>query len=219
MDRQIDQHITALKQQIVSMGGYVERAIEEVTFALTKRDLNRLTAIPKFEEEINKLHISIDKACLNLLARQSPLASDLRLILAIVKINTDLERMGDQAFNICQNAHQYLTVTPVTIRFDFTALTTEVRAMVRDCLDAFMKMDVALANHVLDHDDVVDEMKDQIFAELVEYIQLNPKDTEQALSLILIARNLERLGDHATNIAEDVIFVATGEDVRHGGIR
>ncbi|MGZ3685698.1 MAG: phosphate signaling complex protein PhoU, partial [Bdellovibrionota bacterium] len=152
-----------------------------------------------------------------LLARQSPLAADLRLVIAILKISTDLERMGDQAVNISYNAKDYLEGEPVKDLVDIPRMAKEVKAMVRDALDAFVRQDRTLAEEVLLKDDVVDNLKDKVFHELIAYMTRTPTNIKQALDLILIARNLERLGDHATNIAEDVIFAVTGDDIRHGG--
>jgi phosphate transport system protein len=217
MERRIDQRGLELKALILEMGGLVEKSIEIVTAALHRRDVSLLEAVWPIEAEINKAHIAVDEACLEVLATQSPLASDLRLILAIIKINSDLERMGDQAVNIAHNLKHYLSGPPINHGIDFATATDFVRSMVRNTLDAFTKLDVACARKVLAQDDTVDEMKHDIFRKMVVFIGENPKMSEQALDLILIARNLERLGDHATNIAEDVIFAVTGQDIRHGG--
>ncbi|MBX9766741.1 MAG: phosphate signaling complex protein PhoU [Bdellovibrionales bacterium] len=217
MERRIDRRGLELKALILEMGGLVEKSVEIVTSALHRRDVTLLDMVWPIEARINKAHIAVDEACLDVLATQSPLASDLRLILAIIKINTDLERMGDQAVNIAHNVKHYLSGPPISHGIDFATGTEFVRAMVRDTLDAFMKLDVDCAKKVLAQDDTVDAMKHDIFKKMVAFIGENPKMSEQALDLILIARNLERLGDHATNIAEDVIFAVTGRDVRHGG--
>ena len=160
--------------------------------------------------------MQVDEACLNLLARQSPLAADLRLVVAIIKINTDLERMGDQAVNISHNGRRYLMEPPLKPLIDIPRMAEEVRFMVRAALDAFVTQNLKLAHDVLDRDDSVDTLKNTIFKELLGYMSTDSRSIERALDLILIARNLERIGDHATNIAEDVIFACTGEDVRHG---
>lgn len=217
MHRHFETELDALKERILVMGGYVEKAIEESTQALIGREPQRLDAVYGFEGHINRAHIEVDEACLNLLARQSPLAADLRLVIAVIKINTDLERMGDQAVNISNNARRYLSSPPIKPLVDLPQMAQEVRAMVRDALDAFVRQDIGLANEVMTRDDVVDDLKNQIFHDLIPIMGKNPEIIEQGLNLILIARNLERLGDHATNIAEDVIFAMTGEDVRHRG--
>ena len=215
MQRHIDDEIAKVKEQILAMGGYVEKAIEEATQALIDRQPGRFEKVHEYEKIINKHHIQVDEACLSILARQSPLAADLRLIVAVIKINTDLERMGDQAVNIAHNGKRYLEQDPLTTVVDIPRMAQEVRFMVREALDAFVKHDPALAEDVLQRDDSVDEQKHRIFRELRAAMIKDPTTIERALNLILIARNLERLGDHATNIAEDVVFAVTGKDIRH----
>jgi phosphate transport system protein len=216
MDRHFDAELTKLKDLILSMGGSVEQAIEHATQALLLREPERLERVFTLEDQVNKSHITVDETCLNLLALQAPMAKDLRLIIAIMKINTDLERMGDQAVNIAHNAKRYLSEPPLKPLIDLPRMAEDVRAMVRDSLDSLVKKDQNLANDVLNRDDRVDAFKNQIFRELITYMIGDPRAIERALNLILIARNLERIGDHATNIAEDVIFAITGRDVRHG---
>ncbi len=200
------------------MGGAVERAIEEATQALIEREPVRFRSVHDLEKNINQSHVEVDEACVRLLARQSPLAADLRLVVAILKINTDLERMGDQAVNIAYNGEKYLSEPPLKPLIDLPRMAQIVREMVRQSLDAFVTKDLKLAREVLNRDDVVDQYKDQIFRELLTYMISDPRTIERALNLILIARNLERLGDHATNIAEDVIYAISGQDIRHGGL-
>lgn len=219
MERHFEVELDKLKNQILAMGLAVEKAIEETTQALIERNPARFDAVETLEHEINQAHIAVDEACLELLARQAPLAADLRLVVAIIKINTDLERMGDQAINISHNGRRYLNSEPLKPLIDLPKMSTDVRAMVRAALDAFVKRDVKEAYDVMDMDDGVDALKNKIFKELVTYMKSDPGAIERALNLILIARNLERLGDHATNIAEDVIFAITGKDIRHGGFK
>jgi len=217
MERHFDTELRSLKEQILAMGGNVESAIEEATQALLLREPARFDRVYELEKSINLAHIQVDEACLKLLARQSPLAADLRLVIAVIKINTDLERMGDQAVNISHNGNRYLSAPALKPLIDIPRMAQEVRVMVRESLDAFVKQDLEMAQQVLDRDDSVDALKNKIFHDLVEYMSKDPTSIERALNLILIARNLERLGDHATNIAEDVIFAITGADIRHGG--
>lgn len=219
MLRHVDIELRSLKEKILAMGGCVESAIEEATQALIEREPKRFSRVHELEKQINQAHIAVDEACLDLLARQSPLAADLRLVVAIIKINTDLERMGDQAVNISHNGERYLAEPPLKPLIDLPRMAEKVRVMVREALDAFVRGDATLAQKVLDVDDDVDALKDQIFRELITYMISDPKAIQRALNLILIARNLERLGDHATNIAEDVIFATTGRDIRHGSLR
>lgn len=217
MLRHFEQDLQNLKDQILVMGGHVEQAVDAATRALMEKKPQDLKKVHEIEALINREHMAVDEACVQLLARQSPLAADLRLVIAVLKISTDLERMGDQAVNIAHNAKEYLEGEPIKELLDIPEMAKEVKVMVRDSLDAFLRRDGALAQEVLKKDDKVDALKDKVFQDLIQYMSANPKNVEQALDLILIARNLERLGDHATNIAEDVIFAATGKDIRHGG--
>jgi phosphate transport system protein len=216
MERHFEAEFRSLKQRILAMGGAVEASIEEATQALIERKPERFDRVFELEKTINQSHIEVDDACVNLLARQSPLAADLRFVVAVIKINTDLERMGDQAINIAYNGRSYLQSPPLKPLVDIPKMAEEVRLMTREALDAFVKQDRALAQDVLDRDDSVDRSKNEVFRELITYMTKDPTSIPQALNLILIARNLERIGDHATNIAEDVIFAVSGDDVRHG---
>lgn len=217
MQRHFEIELKNLKDQILAMGGHVESAVEYATQALIQRKPEMIRTVHELEAKINREHIEVDESCLQLLARQSPLAADLRLVIAILKISTDLERMGDQAVNISYNTKDYLEGEPIKDLIDIPKMALEVRGMVRDSLDAFVRQDRSLAEKVLRRDDIVDELKDKVFQELITFMTNNSSRVEQALDLILIARNLERLGDHATNIAEDVIFAVSGDDIRHGG--
>lgn len=217
MHRHFEEELKDLKDRLLAMGGHVELALEAALQALIHRQPEKFKEVHELEAKINREHMEVDENCLELLARQSPLAADLRLVIAILKISTDLERMGDQAVNIAHNTKDYLEGEPVKQLVDIPKMATDVRSMVRDALDAFVRQDRKLAENVLLRDDKVDELKDKVFHELIQYMATHPTNIERALDLILIARNLERLGDHATNIAEDVIFAVSGDDIRHGG--
>lgn len=217
MERRLESELKNVKSQILAMAGFVEQAIEKAVEALQERSPGRLVEVQTIEKKINQAHIDVDTACLGLLARQAPVAADLRLILAIIKINTDLERMGDQAVNLTHNTEFYLKHPTVSVAQNLPQMSALVKTMVREALDAFVNSDTALARKVLMSDDAVDAFKDRTVQQLTEIMKSDPAKIEGALNLILIARNLERLGDHATNIAEDVIFATTGVDVRHGG--
>lgn len=219
MERQFDASLLKLKENLVSMAGLVEHAIETVKGAVETGTVSSIKNVFEIEKKVNQFHIEIDGTCLKLLALQQPLAADLRLIVAIIKINTDLERMGDQAVNIAMNAERYLKQPPLGSLSDLSVMFTETQIMVREAIDSFVKTDEALARRVLSRDDQVDALKHKIFKDTLELLKTqipSPEHPiEQGLTLILIARNLERIGDHATNISEDVIFAITGEDIRH----
>lgn len=197
------------------MAGYVEEAINLAIQAWKERDPSTFAKVHAIEDKVNRLHKDVDAACLKLLATQQPMAFDLRLVMSIIKINTDLERMVDQAVNIARTCEFYLKYPELPDMEDLSFMSDDVRFMVREAIDAFVKGDNTLATNVLQCDDKVDNFKDKIFHDVVSHIKKKPKDTEQGLNVILIARNLERIGDHATNIAEDVIFTISGEDIRH----
>ena len=167
------------------------------------------------DEPLNNLHIEIDNRCFTLLALYQPMAADLRTIVAAVKINTDLERVGDLAVNIAEAARRYTTHPPVKKLIDIPRMASIAQSMLRDALDAFVRRDLAMAQAVLNEDDRLDSLKTQIFRELLTYMLQDPSTIEPALDLILVSRHLERIGDHATNIAEDVIFIVSARDVRH----
>jgi phosphate transport system protein len=217
MQRQIDHQIQAMKDHLIEMGGLVERAIDEATQALVERSALRLERVHALEASINPLHKRVDQLAVSLLAKQSPLAQDLRWIVAGIKMSTDLERMGDQAVNIAYAARDYLSGPPVKELTDLPKMSQLSRGMVRESLDAFVSQDAVRARVVLTQDDEVDALKLQVTRDVILEIKSRPEILEQGLALISIAKNLERIADHATNIAEDVIFSATGADVRHGG--
>jgi phosphate transport system protein len=213
--RNLDVGLRELKQHLLSMAGYVEKAIENAIQAWRARNIDRIKQVHEIESKVNEMHVAIDADCLKLLATQQPMASDLRLILAVTKINSDMERMVDQAVNVANNAEYYLKVPPLFPLNDLSQMADEVKWMVRQAIDAFVKSDEALAREVCLRDDKVDAYKNKIFIDILEQIKKDASMIEQGLNLILIARNLERIGDHATNIAEDVIFTISGEDIRH----
>jgi phosphate transport system protein len=216
MQRSFDQEFDALKTLILGMGSRVESAIDFAIQGLVNRDPVSFEEVHILEKQINHAHIKVDEDCLSLLARQSPVASDLRFVFSVVKLNADLERMGDQAVNIAYNGAHYISKPPIKPLIDLPKMAEESRHMVRMALKAFVDSDMELANKVLEHDTIVDDFKRKITEELIEYMTRDPSNLRQAMNLILIARNLERLADHATNIAEEAIFIISGHDIRHG---
>lgn len=213
--RSIDSGLNELKEQLITMAGYVEEAIDYSIHAWRARDRLKISRVFQIENKVNQAHLDVDAACLRLLATQQPMAADLRFIIAVVKINTDLERMVDLAVNIANNAEYYLRFPPLPDINDLVQMSDAARFMVREAIDAFVNADEVLAGNVLKADDKVDAFKDKIFKDVLEQIKKDQSIVDQGLNIILIARNLERIGDHATNVAEDVIFSVSGEDVRH----
>ena len=217
MERTIDSQLDELKRLILTMGGHVEKALGIAVDSIMSRDPEHFAQVHQIEEKVNEAHIRVDNMCLNLLAKQGPVAKDLRLILSVVKINTDLERMGDQAVNISHTGKDYLSRRPLSGLEDIKRMSEIAGKMVKESLDSFVRGDVEKAKAILVMDDELDNLKDQVFFHSLQHMKTNSTDVEACLDLILMARNLERMGDHATNIAEDVIFAFTGKDVRHGG--
>lgn len=216
MERVLEVKIEELKRKLVLMGAHVEKALEMASYALLNRELKGFQQVHEFEKKINTEHIELDFACMELLAKLGPVAKDLRFVVSVIKINTDLERMGDQCVNIAYNGKDYLSFPNIETNDEIPKMVNKVRMMVKDSLDAFVLEDVEKAKFVVSCDDEVDELKNNSFKRLVQLMQTDPQKVQPALNLILIARNLERLGDHATNIAEDVIYAYTGKDIRHG---
>jgi len=207
--------LQALRNQLLTMGGLVEERVHRAVHSLVHRGEEDAQRVIATDKEVNDLQMEIDDRCLRLLATQTPLAVDLRLITSAMKINADLERIGDQAVNIAESVLVLIPQPPLKPLIDIPRMAGIAEKMIRDALDAFVKKDAELARDVLRRDDEVDELKDQVFRELLTYMMADPGTIQRALSLILISRHLERIADHATNIAEDVIFIAEAKDVRH----
>jgi phosphate transport system protein len=214
-ERHYFDELEALKQRLLAMGALVEDLVRRAIQALVERKQAQAEDVIARDREVNDLQIEIDDRCVKLLALQQPMATDLRLITSAMKINADLERMGDQAVNIAENTMKLLPHPPLKPLIDIPRMAEVAESMMRDALDAFVRKDAELARQVLVRDDEVDSLKDQVFRELLTYMMADPGTIQRALSLILISRNLERIADHATNIAEDVIFLVEARDVRH----
>lgn len=215
MQRHLEEDLQALSQELLKMGGLCERMIQSAVKALLERDLGHAGEILRYEEQVNELHVEIDERCMKLLALQGPVASDLRAIIAALKINNDLERIGDQACNISQNTFDLLKTPQVSSQEGLPHMAELAAQMVREALDAYVKRDTSMAEGVLRKEEMVDGLKRQIFdAQLVEMTK-DSSQVKRGLGIILIARNLEKVGDHATNVAEDVIFMVKAKDIRH----
>lgn len=213
--RHFEDQIHQLKARLVQMATATEFMIDLAIRSLVDRKAERHAEVFAEEERVNDLHIEIDEKVITLLALQHPVAADLRFVVMASKMAGELERIGDQAVNICQNTAKLLESPPLKPLIDIPIMAETARRMLRESLDAFVRQDATLAKKVLDTDDEVDAFKDQIFRELLTYMMSDPVTIPRAMSLILVSRNLERVGDHATNIAEDVIYLAQGRDVRH----
>ena len=218
MERQVPhfrEELEALQSRLLEMGGLAEERVRAAVHGLVQRDPDVIQKVLSGDEPINQLHIEVDNRCFRLLALHQPMATDLRAIVAAVKINTDLERVGDLAVNIAEAGKRYISHAPVKQLIDIPLMSEIAQAMLRDALDAYVKRDTELAHKVLNEDDRLDSLKTQVFRDLLTHMLQKQSTVEPSLDLILISRHLERIGDHATNIAEDVIFMVSALDVRH----
>ncbi|MBZ5538585.1 MAG: phosphate signaling complex protein PhoU [Acidobacteriia bacterium] len=215
MHRHFEEDLSDLKQKLLTMGSLVERALHQAVKALVERDAQLGLQIFEGEEAINLLQIEIDDRAMRLLALQQPMATDLRLIASAVKINNDLERIGDLCVNIAQRVLSLINQPPISPMIDMPRMAALAEKMLHDGLDAFVNRNADLARTVLESDDKVDRLRDDIFQELVRFMTTHPDAVQRGIDLLLISRNIERVADHATNIAEDVIYVVAGRDVRH----
>ena len=209
------EELEQLKARLLEMGGLAEDRVRLAVSGLVDRDLTMVERVLGGDTAINQLHIEIDHRCFTLLALHQPMAVDLRAIVAAVKINTDLERVGDLAINIAEAAQRYVAHPAVKKLIDIPRMAVIAQDMLRDALDAFVRRDIAMAQTVLDADDQLDGLKTLVFRELLTHMLRDQTTIEPALDLILVSRHLERIGDHATNVAEDVIFMVSAKDVRH----
>jgi len=214
--RHFHEQLHELYQKVVAMGLIAESMIQTAVSSLIERNEAMAKQVFANEEEVNALQVDIDDRAVKLTAMNQPVAQDARFLFMASRIGGELERVADQAINICQNAHFVLEAPPLKPILDLPAMAEIAQKMVRDSINAMLNRDTNLANQVLEEEKKVDAYRDQIFRTLLTYMMADPATIQRALSLILIARNLERIGDHATNIAEEVIYWIQGRDVRHG---
>jgi len=215
MQRHFHEELEALKQTLLAMGGLVEDQIRRVMRALTERDEAIAQEVIDRDRQVNAYDVEVDETCVNLLALHQPAAGDLRFITTAMKIVTDLERIGDQAVNIAQRALELNREPQLKPYIDLPRMAERAQAMVKDSLDAFVSRDTDLARRVCGADAEVDALKEQIFRELLTFMMADPRAIPRAIRLVLISRFLERVADHATNIAEMVIYLVEGKMVRH----
>ena len=215
MERHFDVELNKLRENLSDMAALVESMIDNAIKALIERKEETLGNVFNDEVEVNKKHIEVDEICLKLLALHQPTAVDLRLITSAMKINSELERIGDQAVNISQNTTS-LVKQPFFIQLPIIPQMTEIaKSMVKDSIKAFITKDSDMAKNILLRDRKVDDLKREVFKKIINYIIENPAQTEYFIDLLLISRNIEKIADHTTNIAEDVIFMILGQDIRH----
>lgn len=215
MERHFDEQLQSLKAHLMKMSALAEIMIADAVKTVVERDADAVSPVNEREELVNQMEIEIDESCMTLIALNQPTASDLRFIMGAVKTNAELERLADEAVNIVQKAQHLLTAPQLKPFEIIPEMAVIARGMVRDSLRAFVNRNVGLAREVLLRDDRLDELKAKIAGVLTVFMTQESTSVPQALDLLLISRYLERIGDHATNIAEITIFVVEGVDVRH----
>jgi phosphate transport system protein len=215
MQRHFHEELEALKQTLLAMGGLVEDQIQRVMQALLEHDDALAREVVERDRQVNAYDVEVDEQCVQLLALHQPAARDLRFITTALKIVTDLERIGDQAVNIAQRAIELNREPQLKPYIDLPRMATLAQGMVKGSLDAFVTQDTALARRVCSEDSQVDALKEQVFRELLTFMMEDARTVPRAIRLILISRFLERVADHATNIAEMVVYLVDGKFVRH----
>ncbi len=215
MQRHFDEELKQLKERLLIMAGMAERSVGKSIKALVDRDPKMAEAVLREDAVINQLEMEVEDTCLNLLARYQPEAKDLRTVAMVFKIVNDLERVGDQAVNISERTVDLLREPLLKPLIDIPKMALLAQEMLKDALDAFVNHDAELARAVCRRDDEVDHLNDQVYHELLVYMTHDPKTITRAIDLILVGRHLERVADHATNIAEDVYYLVKGTTIKH----
>ncbi len=214
-NRQYEEELRAVRADLLKMGGLVEHQIAEAMQALVNRDEAKARETITRDAEVNRMDVEIDERCVQLLALHQPAASDLRFITTGLKITTDLERIGDNAVNICERVLELNEEPQLKPYLDLPRMAEAAQSMLKDSLDAFVRDDAVLAEEVIERDDEVDQLNYQMYRELLSYMAEDPKTIGRATRLLFISKYLERIADHATNIAEMVVFMVKGRTIRH----
>jgi phosphate transport system protein len=215
MGKHLNRDLDVLKREILAIGVLVEESITKSIFCLDSRRMELADEVIDGDRAIDLKEVQVEDECLKILALHQPVAADLRYVVTVLKVNNDLERMGDLAVNVAERARYLATHEPLPLDLDFATMGELVRRMVRDCLDALVRRDVDVARRVIADDDKVDEINRDMFGALQRAMQADPKAVKRAVHLLSASRHLERIADLATNIAEDVIFLVDGNVVRH----
>ncbi len=215
MERHFDDELKGLRQKLLQMADTAQEMIGLSIKALVERKKDLTEQVFSLEQTVNHSEVEIEEEAMRLLALRQPIASDLRLLTAILKINNDLERVADQAVNISETVLYLLKEPPLKPLIDIPKMASLAQTMIKNSLEAFIKQDSALAHKVCKDDDEVDMLNDQVFRELLTYMMEDPKSITRAVDLILVSRNIERIADHATNVSEDVIFIVEGKNIKH----
>ncbi|MCF8080076.1 MAG: phosphate signaling complex protein PhoU [Desulfobacterales bacterium] len=212
----LQKELDKIKKRILALGALVEERVYLAAKAINSREIELCERIIRQDHDIDEMEVEIEEECLKILALHQPVAIDLRFIIAVIKINNDLERIGDQAVNIAQRVAFMATRRPYEFAFDYSTMAEKSQDMLRKSLDALINFDLDLAFKVLTLDDEVDRLKDEAYDRIKVEIRKNPDRVGYLINMLLVSRHLERLADHATNIAEEVVYLVEGEIVRHG---
>ncbi len=216
--RQFDEELTALKERILRMGALVETQVANAITALVERDTDLAHTVIATDHQVNAYDVEIDEECIRLLALRQPTATDLRFITTAMKISTDLERMSDLAEDICERALELAEEPQLKPYIDIPRMADHTRMMVKEALDAFVNRNAELARTVCREDDFVDELTGQVFRELLSYMMEDPRTISRAIRITFVAKYIERIADHATNVAEMVVYLVEGKIIRHTSI-
>lgn len=216
MERHFEKELHALKENLLNMGALVEQAIANSIKSLVERDSELAEKTIQSDSEIDELEIKLEEMAIRLLALRQPMAKDLRFIVKGTKIITDLERMGDLAVNICERALELNKEQLLKPYIDLPRMAEKAQLMLKEALDAFVREDTEIALKVCQDDQLIDDLNNQIFRELLTFMLEDPRTISRAIRISFISKYIERIGDHATNIAEDVVYMVNAKDIRHG---
>ena len=214
--KQYEQQLRTVKEKLLLMSHRAEMAIADATRALVERRPSLAEHVIDDDDELDRLELEVDDMCFEILAREQPVASDLRFIATAIKIVGDIERIGDNGVNIARRALEIMTEPELDPIIDVPVMARAAERILKESLDAFVNEDVELAERAIESDSYINDVSEQMFRELLTYMLEDPSTVSRALRLMFVARNLERVGDHAANIAEMVVFLVRGEDIRHG---
>jgi phosphate transport system protein len=216
MPQHLSREVDRLKRKLLALSAYVEESVQRAVKAVSERDEKLARRVIDTDIEIDEMEVDVEEDCLKILALHQLVAIDLRLIIAVLKINNDLERIGDLAVNIAERAASLAQKPRINSPFDFQTMAERVQKMLQKALDALVNADAVLAKEVLECDDEIDEMNRQMYDSIKDGIRKDPDNVDTLIQVLAISRNLERIADHTSNIAEDVIYMVNGDIIRHG---